>query len=84
MPIQSIKIYAMKVIKDALEFERRKMTNMTTSDRVAASREAKDLILSINEIYKETKESDLMDLMKRLTEKKRRIEKRLKGMPSLI
>ncbi len=73
----------MELLKNAIEFENRKMSNMTTSDRVAASREAKSLILSINEIYKKTKDSDLMDLMKRLTEKKRKIEKRLKGMPSL-
>ncbi len=57
---------------------------MTTSDRVVASREAKSLLLSINKIYKKTKDSDLIDLIKRLTEKKRKIEKRLKGMPSLI
>ena len=54
---------------------------MSTSDRVAASREAKQLILAINEIYKQTKDSSLMDTMKRLTEKKRKIEKRLKGNP---
>ncbi len=71
----------MELIQDALEFENRKMSNMSTSDRVAASREAKSLILSINEIYKKTKDADLMDLMKRLTEKKRKIEKRLKGLP---
>ena len=71
----------MELIQDALEFENRKMSNMSTSDRVAASREAKSLILSINEIYKKTKDADLMDLMKRLTAKKRKIEKRLKGVP---
>ncbi len=74
----------MKLIENAIEFENRKMSNMTTSDRVEASREAKSLILSLNEIYKKTKDSELMDLMKRLTAKKRKIEKRLKGMPSLI
>ena len=74
----------MKLLENAIEFENRKMSNMTTSDRVSASREAKSLILSINEIYKKTKDSDLMDIMKRLTEKKRKIEKRLKGMSSLI
>ena len=65
----------------ALEFESRTLSHMSTSDRVAASREAKQLILSINEIYKKTQDSSLMDLMKRLTEKKRKIEKRLKGNP---
>ncbi|GGG35999.1 hypothetical protein GCM10011414_01650 [Croceivirga lutea] len=65
----------------ATEFENRKLSHMSTSDRVAASREAKSLILSINEIYKKTKDADLMDVMKRLTEKKKKIEKRLKGNP---
>jgi len=63
----------------ALEFESRKMSNMSTSDRVTASREAKDLILKINEVYKETKDEKLMDLMKRITVKKKKIDKRLKG-----
>ena len=63
----------------ALEFESRKMSNMSTSDRVTASREAKDLILKINEVYKETKDEKLMYLMKRITVKKKKIDKRLKG-----
>ncbi|AXT60428.1 hypothetical protein D1816_08710 [Aquimarina sp. AD10] len=71
----------MELILEAIEFEKRKMSNMSTSDRVSASREAKSLILRINEIYKQSKDSNLMDLMKRLTEKKRKIEKRLKGTP---
>lgn len=54
---------------------------MSTSDRVEASREAKSLILSINEIYKKTKDSKLMEVMKNITAKKRKIEKRLKGTP---
>ncbi len=71
----------MDILEKALEFENRKMSNMSTSDRVSASREAKALILSINEIYKETKDPELMDVMKRLTVKKQKIEKRLKGAP---
>ncbi|WP_091407514.1 hypothetical protein [Aquimarina amphilecti] len=59
------------------------MSNMTTSDRVAASREAKSLVLAINEIYKKTQESNLMDIMKLITAKKRKIEKRLKGVPTV-
>ncbi len=58
-----------------------KLSHMSTSDRVEASRKAKKLILSINEIYKKTKDANLMNLMKRLTEKKQKIEKRLKGNP---
>ncbi len=69
------------LLKLAAEFEGRTLSHMSTSDRVAASREAKQLILSINEIYKKTKDSSLMDVMKRLTEKKKKIEKRLKGNP---
>lgn len=71
----------MDLLERAQEFENRKMSNMSTSDRVEASREAKDLILRINEIYKENKDPKLMDVMKRLTEKKKKIEKRLNGVP---
>jgi len=56
------------------------MSNMSTSDRVHSSRKAKELILGINEVYKETKDEELMDLMKLLTAKKQKIEKRLKGI----
>jgi hypothetical protein len=73
----------MDLLDRAQEFEDRKMSNMSTSDRVEASREAKNLILSINEIYKETKDASLMDIMKRLTAKKRKIEKRLNGVPTV-
>lgn len=69
------------LLQQATEFERAKMSHMSTSDRVKASREAKRLILAINEIYKKTKDSSLMDVMKRLTVKKQKIEKRLNGRP---
>ncbi|WP_026837525.1 hypothetical protein [Gillisia sp. JM1] len=69
----------MEILEEAKAFENAKMSNMSTSDRVSASREVKRLILGINEIYKETKDSKLMDLMKRLTAKKKKIEVRLKG-----
>ena len=71
----------MELINEALEFENAKMSNMSTSDRVVASREAKRLILALNEVYKTSKDTNLMDMMKRLTEKKKKIEKRLKGRP---
>ncbi|KGL64317.1 hypothetical protein [Polaribacter sp. Hel1_85] len=71
----------MDLIKKAQEFETRKMRFPTTSDRVLAAREAKSLILSLNEVYKENKDSNIMDIMKRLTVIKQRIEKRLKGKP---
>lgn len=69
------------LVEKALEFEKMKMSHMSTSDRVEASRKAKSLILGLNEIYKENKDDELMDLMKRLTVIKRKIEKRLKGRP---
>ncbi|MDT7833413.1 hypothetical protein RQM59_13570 [Flavobacteriaceae bacterium S356] len=72
----------MDIIEKALEFENRKHKFVTTSDRILASREVKGLILSLNEIYKETKDADLMDIMKRLTVIKQKIEKRLKGRPT--
>ena len=71
----------MELIERALEFETRKTSYKTTNDRIVASREVKALILDINEIYKESKDAELMELMKRLTVIKRKIEKRLKGRP---
>jgi hypothetical protein len=67
----------MELIEKALEFEKRSMANMSTSDRVSASREAKSIVLSINEIYKKTKDTSLMDIMKLITKKKKKIDKRL-------
>ena len=67
---------------EAQEFEDMKMSNMSTSDRVKASRKGKSIILGLNEFYKETKDEKIMDVMKRVTEKKQKIEKRLKGRPS--
>jgi hypothetical protein len=71
----------MDTIDRATEFENRKHKFITTSDRIIASREVKSLILEINEIYKQSKDPGLMDLMKRLTVIKQKIEKRLKGRP---
>ncbi|AXT57906.1 hypothetical protein D1815_19895 [Aquimarina sp. AD1] len=73
----------MDLLKKAREFQKRSMSNMSTSDRVSASREAKSLVLSINEIYKKSKDPYLMDIMKLITEKKRKIDKRLKGRLSI-
>ncbi|MBP0904117.1 hypothetical protein ACFSKN_08460 [Mariniflexile gromovii] len=71
----------MEIISNALEFEQRKQTFKTTSERIEAAREVKDLILSLNTIYKKEKDPKIMDLMKRLTSIKQKIEKRLKGRP---
>ena len=72
----------MEILQEAEVFEKAKMSNMSNSDRVTASREAKRLVLAINEIYMKTKEPTLMDVMKRLTIKKKRIDIRLKGRPN--
>ncbi|WP_040253641.1 hypothetical protein [Psychroserpens mesophilus] len=74
----------MEVINRALEFEQRKMKSLSTSDRVKISREAKRLILALNQIYKEKKDDSIMDLMKRLTKIKQKVEKRLKGNPLTV
>ncbi|MDX1767027.1 hypothetical protein [Arenibacter troitsensis] len=69
----------MDLINEALEFEQRKLKSLSTSDRIEISRKAKELILGLNEIYKSKKDEKIMDIMKRLTAIKRKVEKRLKG-----
>lgn len=71
----------MDILKRASEFENRKFSFKTTSDRIVAAREAKEIILEVNELYKKEKDQNLMDIMKRLTVIKQKIEKRLKGRP---
>ena len=71
----------MNLLERAVEFENRKFSFKTTSDRILASREVKSLILELNEVYKLEKDPEIMDQMKRLTAVKQKIEKRLKGRP---
>ena len=71
----------MDLSERAVEFENRKFSFKTTSDRIVASREVKALILELNEVYKLKKDPEIMDQMKRLTAVKQKIEKRLKGRP---
>ncbi len=73
----------MDIITKAKQYEEAKLSPKTTNERIIASREIKELILSLNEIYKENKDSDIMDLMKKLTAKKKKVEKRLKGVPTV-
>ena len=56
-----------------------KLRSLSTSDRIEISRKAKTLILELNEIYKRKKDDHIMDIMKRLTVIKRKVEKRLNG-----
>ena len=72
-----------EIIEKAREFENRKHVYKSTNEKIVASREVKSLILELNEIYKETKDPNIMDMMKRLTIIKRKIEKRLKGRPDV-
>ncbi len=67
-----------EIINEALAFEKSKLRMASTSDRVMISNKTKELILSLNQIYKENKDSEIMDIMKRLTVIKQRAEKRLK------
>ena len=69
----------MNLTERAIEFENRKFSFKTTSDRILASREVKALILELNEVYKIEKDPEIMEQMKRLTAVKQKIEKRLKG-----
>lgn len=69
----------MDIINEALEFEKTKFRSLSTSDRIEISRKAKALILGLNDIYKRKKDEQIMDIMKRLTAIKRKVEKRLNG-----
>ncbi|GGG51471.1 hypothetical protein [Bizionia arctica] len=71
----------MELIDKALEFEKTSLRSLSTSDRIKISREAKELVLELNELYKTNKDEDIMDLMKRITALKQKVEKRLKGRP---
>ena len=71
----------MELIEKAIEFENRKHVYKSTNEKIVASREVKTLILELNEIYKENKDSEIMDMMKRHTVIKKKVEKRLKGRP---
>lgn len=71
--------HTMDLLQKASEFESRKWSGITTSDRIQASRDLKKLILDINEVYKKNRDQHLMDVMKRLTAIKRKVEERLKG-----
>lgn len=70
-----------KLLNEAHAFENQSLKSLSTSDRVKISREAKRLILALNEYYKTKKDEQIMDVMKRLTKIKQKVEKRLKGRP---
>ena len=47
----------MGIIEKAIEFESRKHVYKSTNEKIVASREVKNLILDLNEIYKENKDT---------------------------
>lgn len=67
------------LLEEALEFEKNYKSFKTRNEKILASRKAKEIILSINEVYKKSKDKQLMDVMKRITTVKQKVEKRLKG-----
>lgn len=67
------------LLQEALEFEKNYKSFKTRNEKILASRKAKEIILSINEVYKKSKDKKLMDVMKRITTIKQKVEKRLKG-----
>ncbi len=69
----------MEILKKALEFEENVSTFKSRDERIRASHTAKELVLSLNEIYKVDKDPEIMDVMKRITAIKQKFEKRLKG-----
>lgn len=68
-----------QIIKEALFFEENYKSFKTRNDKIKASKKAKEIILEMNNFYKESKEATLMDIMKRLTVIKKKLELRLKG-----
>ncbi|WP_139958176.1 hypothetical protein [Flavicella sediminum] len=69
----------MDIIERALEFEENESTFKSRDERIRASHTAKELVLELNQIYKEDKDPKIMDIMKRITAIKQKFEKRLKG-----
>jgi len=70
------------LVKRAKEFEKTSVKALKTNERIIIYREAKEIKLSLNEMYKEEKDPAIMELMKKLTLIKQKVEKRLKGKPT--
>lgn len=75
----NVKMTIENLIQEASHLEENYKSYKTRNEKIIASKKAKELVLGINEVYKETKDSNLMDIMKRITEIKIKLEKRLKG-----
>ncbi len=68
-----------KLLSEATELENNYKNFKSRNEKIIASKKAKEIILGINEYYKELKDPELMDTMKRITVIKIKLEKRLKG-----
>lgn len=68
-----------ELIEEAQELERDYKTFKTRNEKIIASKKAKEIVLGINQFYKESNDAELMDLMKRISAIKIKLEKRLKG-----
>ena len=66
-----------ELIAEATEFDKVHKSFKTTSDKVKGVRKAKELVLALNEFFKETQEVELMDLMKVITAIKQKFDKKL-------
>jgi hypothetical protein len=67
------------LIDEAIEFEKNYKSFKSRNEKIIATREAKRIVLSINDFYKKSKDQNLMNVMKRITIIKQKMEKRLKG-----
>ena len=67
-----------ELISQALEFEKNEKTFKSRNEKIIAAKEAKRIILSINDVYKQNSDEKLMNIMKRLSVIKIKLEKRLK------
>ena len=67
-----------ELVSQALEFEKNEKSFKTRNDKIIAVKEAKRIILSINDVYKKNRDEKLMSIMKRLSIIKIKLEKRLK------
>jgi hypothetical protein len=67
------------LIEEAIEFEKNHKSFKSRNEKIIATRRAKEIILTINVVYKKNKDQNLMNIMKRITLIKQKLEKRLKG-----
>lgn len=67
------------LIEEAIEFEKNHKSFKTRNEKIIATRRAKEIVLTINNVYKKSKDQNLMNIMKRITVIKQKLEKRLKG-----